>query len=187
MAESLPLRIRHGYGAAAASIALANTAILFFLLKFLVDVAGLRPAVAGTVLLVGKAWDAFADPVVGRLSDRTKSAWGARRPWIAFATVPFCALFAALWQRLPLEGTALAVATAVLLIAYNTAYTAVTVPYGALTPALTRDYDERTRLNGARMTWSMAGGLVSGVAFPMRPSGLPALRSCSYRSSTSKE
>ena len=167
MAEPLPLRIRHGYGAAAASIALANTAILFFLLKFLVDVAGIRPAVAGTILLVGKAWDAFADPVIGRLSDRTKSAMGARRPWIAFATVPFCALFAALWYRLPLEGTALAVVTAVLLIAYNTAYTAVTVPYGALTPALTRDYDERTRLNGARMTWSMAGGLVSGIAFPM--------------------
>ncbi len=165
--DTLSARVRHGYGVAAFSLAVANTAMMFFLLKFLVDTAGLAPGVAGSVLLVGKAWDAVSDPLVGALSDRTRTTMGARRPWIAGASVPFAVLFAAVWSGVPLHGTAAAVAYGVLLVAYNTAYTAVVVPYGALTPALTDDYDERTRLNAARMGWSMVGGLVAGVAMPV--------------------
>ena len=81
------------------------------------------------------------------------------------------ALFAASWWGFGGHafgsGLALAASYAVLLVLYNTAYTVVVVPYGALTPVLTRDYDERTKLNGARMGWSMMGGIVAGVAFPM--------------------
>jgi GPH family glycoside/pentoside/hexuronide:cation symporter len=167
MGERLSARVRHGYGVAALALAIANTAVMFFLLKFLVDSAGLPPVAAGSVLLVGKLWDAVTDPIVGRLSDRTNTPWGARRPWIAFGAVPFAALFASLWWGLPLEGVAAAGGYAALLIAYNTAYTAVVVPYGALTPALTEDYDERTRLNAARMGWSMVGGIVAGVGLPV--------------------
>ena len=58
-------------------------------------------------------------------------------------------------------------AHALLLVLYNTAYTAVVVPYGALTPALTRAYDERTRLDAARMGWSMGGGILAGVGIPL--------------------
>jgi len=170
-ARGLSFSLRLGYGAAAGSLALANTAILFFLLKFLVDVAGLSPAVAGTVLLVGKAWDAVSDPLVGRLSDSTRTRMGMRRPWILGGSLPFVALFATIWWGFGGAdfggGLGLAVAFALLLVLYNTAYTCVVVPYGALTPVLTQDYDERTRLNGARMGWSMVGGIVAGVAFPM--------------------
>jgi glycoside/pentoside/hexuronide:cation symporter, GPH family len=167
MSSPLPARVRHGYGAAAASLAIANTAVLFFLLKYLVDDAGLSPAAAGGVLLLGKAWDAVSDPLIGRLTDRTRTRMGARRPWIAGAAGPFVLLFALLWQPLGLEGMAAVAGYSLLLILYNTAYTAVVVPYGALTPALTQDYDERTRLNAARMGWSMAGGIVAGVGIPL--------------------
>jgi len=81
--------------------------------------------------------------------------------------MPFGALFALLWQGLPGEGTTAAVIATVVLMAYNTAYTAVAVPYGALTPVLTQDYDERTGLNAARMGWSMLGGLIAGIAMPV--------------------
>lgn len=164
---ALPPSVRHGYGAAAFSLSLANTAVLFFLLKFLIDHAGLSPGAAGGVLLIGKLWDAISDPLVGRLSDRTHTAMGARRPWVLGASVPFAVLFASLWWGIGLQGGAAAAAYAVLLVLYNTAYTAVVVPYGALTPALTSDYDERTALNGARMGWSMAGGIVSGICVPV--------------------
>lgn len=167
MTAPLPAPVRHGYGVAALSLAIANTAVMFFLLKFLVDSAGLSPATAGTVLLVGKLWDAVSDPLIGRLSDRTDTRMGSRRPWIAGGSVPFVVLFASIWWGLPLEGAAAAAGYAVLLILYNTAYTSVVVPYGALTPALTDDYDERTRLNAARMGWSMVGGIVAGVGFPL--------------------
>ncbi|MCA9493922.1 MAG: MFS transporter, partial [Myxococcales bacterium] len=133
MSQRLPAAVRHGYGSAALALAVANTSVMFFLLKYLVDAAGLSPATAGSVLMVGKLWDAVSDPVVGRMSDATRTSWGARRPWIALGAVPFALLFASLWWGLPLQGTLAAVAYTGLLLAYNTAYTAVVVPYGALT------------------------------------------------------
>jgi len=165
--SALPWTVRHGYGSAALSLAFCNTTLLFFLTKFLLDEAKLSTGTAAAVVLVGKLWDAVSDPIVGRLSDRTDTSMGSRRPWLVGATLPCMLLFVALWQPLPLEGTAQAVAIAVLLLLYNTAYTAVVVPYGALTPVLTSDYDERTRLNAARMGWSMLGGIVAGITVPM--------------------
>ena len=89
------------------------------------------------------------------------------RPWNAAGTIPFVGAFAALWWGIPVSGPAAGVAYAAFFIAYSTAYTAVVVPYGALTPTLTGDYDERTRLNAARMSWSMVGGLVAGIGLPV--------------------
>jgi GPH family glycoside/pentoside/hexuronide:cation symporter len=159
----LPAHVRHGYGFGAFAFAVANTAMLFFLLKFLVDEAKLGPALAGSVLLVAKAWDAVVDPLIGRLSDRS----GRPRAWLAGAAVPLAATFASIWAGLPLQGVAAAIGYGVLLVAYNTAFSAAVIPYGALTPALAQDYDERTRLNAARMGWSMVGGIVAGIAMPM--------------------
>jgi len=144
---------------AAASLAIGNAAMMFFLFKFLTDEAGIPPFVAGNVLLVGKAWDAVTDPLVGRLSDRTKARMGQRRAWIAGGSLPFLLFYAAVWWGLPFPAALTAVGYGVLLILYSTCYTAVVVPYGALTPALTEDYDDRTRLNGARMGWSMISHL----------------------------
>jgi GPH family glycoside/pentoside/hexuronide:cation symporter len=164
---SLTARTRHGYGVGAFALALANTAVLFFLLKFLVDAVGLSPGTAGSLLLVSKLWDAVSDPVVGWLTDRTHSRHGPRRPWIALGAVPFAVTFAALFGGAGGSGPGSVWTYLALLLAYQTAYTCVVVPYGALTPSLTADYDERTQLNGARMGWSMAGGLVAGIAFPV--------------------
>ncbi|MCB9778464.1 MAG: MFS transporter [Alphaproteobacteria bacterium] len=163
----LPWSLRHGYGVAAFAVAIANTAVMFFVLKFLVDVAGLAPGTAGLVIFAGKVWDAVTDPLVGRLSDRTRTAMGRRRPWILGGAAPFALAFVGLFWGVPLQGVAAAGVTLLLLVAYSTAFTAVVVPYGALTPELTDDYDERTRLNGARMAWSMGGGIVSGVTLPV--------------------
>ena len=159
----LPVGVRHGYGVAALSLAIGNTAIIFFLLKYLTDEAGLSGFEAGLVVFVGKIYDAVVDPFAGWLSDRTRTSWGARRPWILGGSAPFALLFAALWWGLPVSGVWATVIYAVLFIAYSTAYTAVVVPYGALTPALTDDYDERTRLNASRMAWSMIGGLFCAI------------------------
>lgn len=168
MSESahLSVGVRHGFGIGALSIALANSSVMFFLLKFLLDGAGMSPATAGWVLLVAKVWDGVIDPFVGRMVDNTRTRWGSRRPWIAGATLPFALLFSALWWDIPLTGWAQAGVYVLLIMGYSTAYSLISVPYGALTPALTSDYDERTKLNGARMGWSMVGGIVAGVLFP---------------------
>lgn len=156
-----------GYGVGAFGLALANTSILFFLSKFLVDEVQLEPMMAGAAIFIGKLWDAVSDPVVGRLSDRTRTAYGVRRPWLAIATPVFATFFAAIWFGAPGVGYARFAYVTVLLLVYNTAFTAWVVPYGALTPAMTQSYDERTKLNAARMGWSMAGGIVAGIGFPV--------------------
>ena len=167
--------MRQGYGVAALAVAVANTAVMFYLLKYLVDVAQLSPATAGLVIFLGEVWDALSNPIMGRLSDRTRAGMGRRRPWILFGSAPFMLSFAALFWGFPLHGWAAIGLYLLLLVAYNTTYTIVVVPYGALTPDLTEDYDERTRLIGVRMAWSMTGGILSGVAVPLVVQRLPGV------------
>lgn len=69
----------------------------FYLSPFLLEVARVRPAAVGIIVLVGRALDAFTDPLVGALSDHTKSRFGRRRPWMFFSIIPFALSFGALF------------------------------------------------------------------------------------------
>ncbi|MBU6160642.1 MAG: MFS transporter [Myxococcales bacterium] len=165
-ATRLPFAVRQAYGVGAFGLAVANTAILFFLFKYLTDVALISPGLVGAMMLTGKLWDAFSDPLIGRLSDQTAAAGSSRRNWLLMGAPVFGAMFAMLWWGPALSGYANVGYHLALLLIYFTAYTAVLVPYGALTMSLTRDYDDRTRLNTARMAWSMLGGIAVGVLLP---------------------
>lgn len=164
--SSIDRRTQHGYGVGALAISLVNTPIILFLAKFLVDEAGIDPMVAGVLVFVGKLWDALTDPLVGRLTDRTTSRWGPRRPWLFGGTWPLALVTACLWQPLPLEGWARVAGYGLLLLLYNTALTLVVVPYGAMTPSIAPTYDQRTTLNAARMGWSIFGGIVAAIVVP---------------------
>jgi GPH family glycoside/pentoside/hexuronide:cation symporter len=82
-----------------------GTIIPFWYLFFLTDVAKLNPALAGLTILLGKIWDAVNDPLVGWLSDRTRTRWGRRRPYLLFGAVPFGVTFALLWTVPPIFPT----------------------------------------------------------------------------------
>jgi len=165
-ATRLPFGVRQAYGIGAFGLAVANTAILFFLFKYLTDVALISPGIVGAMMLTGKLWDAFSDPLIGRLSDETAAAGSSRRNWLLAGAPVFGAMFALLWWGPAFSGYANVGYHLALLLVYFTAYTAVLVPYGALTMSLTRDYDDRTRLNTSRMAWSMLGGIAVGVFLP---------------------
>jgi GPH family glycoside/pentoside/hexuronide:cation symporter len=164
---ALSAKLRHGYGVAGLSIAVADTSTRIFLFKFLIDEAKLSPATAGTVLLVGKLWDAINDPLVGYLSDRTSTSMGARRPWIAGALVPFIISFSLIWRDLPGEGFWKAAFYVLLLLLYDTMLTALVVPYNSLAQTLTENYDERTKLNGTRFFWGVFGALLTAAGMPL--------------------
>jgi len=139
----------------------------FYLNAFLLDVAGLRPGAVAIIFGIAQFWDAINDPIIGWLTDRTKTRWGRRRPWLLFGALPFALAFFLHWFVPPLDETMKFWYYLLIAILYRTAFTAVNVPYTAMTPELTDDYDERTQLNGFRFTFSILGGLIAIVAHPM--------------------
>jgi glycoside/pentoside/hexuronide:cation symporter, GPH family len=151
-AQSAPLRFstKFTYGLGHMGWVMPSTLQAIFQLFFLTSVAGLNPARAGMVLLIAKIWDALNDPLVGWLSDRTDSRWGKRYPWIILGAVPFGICFFLLWH-VPQFGNGshqglLFWYYVVVAILFDTASTAVALPYLALAPELTQNYTERTSL-----------------------------------------
>ncbi|MCJ7552060.1 MAG: MFS transporter, partial [Anaerolineae bacterium] len=96
------------------------------------------------------------------ISDRTRTRWGRRRPFLLFGPLPFALAFTLLWWRPPFETPAALVAYyAVAYVIFDAAATFVYMPYFAMTPELTSDYDERTSLTTYRMAFSILGSLIS--------------------------
>ena len=150
------------YGAGDLGFSLTSTIIGAYFLFFLTDVVGIQPAVAGIAILVGRTWDYINDPIIGHISDRTRSRWGRRRPFLLFGAIPFALAFMLMWYRPPFESQiALAAYYAAAYVIFDAAATFVYMPYFALTPELTEDYDERTALTSYRMFFSIFGSLLA--------------------------
>jgi GPH family glycoside/pentoside/hexuronide:cation symporter len=167
--EQLSLRekLTYGLGDVAHSVG-PGTILPFWYLFFLTDVAHVRPGLAGLTILIGGIWDAVNDPLVGLLSDRTRTRWGRRRPFLLFGALPYGIIFALMWWVPPIERQLLkCLYYAVIYILFDTAFTAVSCPYYALTPELTLDHDERTSLTSYRMFISIIAGLATAVGFAL--------------------
>lgn len=151
--DKLSLKVMLGYAMGDFGSTLPTVIIMFWVMNYMTDVVGITAVVAGVIIMSGRIIDAVSDPLVGYLSDHTKSRWGRRRPWMAAGGV-LLLLFMILIFINPtwLEAStskAIWVGGAYILI--NLAYTMHAIPYGSLTAELTHDYDERTKLNMYRM------------------------------------
>jgi len=140
----------------------------FWLLFFYTDVYGISAAAAGTIMLVARFWDMAIDPVIGIVSDRTKTRWGKFRPYILFGAIPY-AILAILTFTTPNLGEVgkiiYAGATYVLLM---TAYAAINLPYSALGAVMTDDTYERAGLNTYRFIAGFTGQfVVTGLALTL--------------------
>ncbi len=165
--EKVPLVTKFAFGAGDVGPAVATAIMSFFLLYFFTDVARIGPAVAGLILLVNKIWDSINDPIVGMISDRVHTRWGRRRPWFLFGAIPFGITFLLLFL-VPAWGDAGRFWYYLIIsLLLDLAFTAVNVPYTALTPELSRDYDERTSLNSYRFAFSIGSGLLAAVLHPI--------------------
>ena len=150
------------YGSGDTGFSLTTTLIGAYLAIFLTDVVGLAPGLVAAALFIGRTWDYVNDPMIGWLSDRTRSRWGRRRPFLLFGALPFGLAFLLLWWRPPLQAAmALAAYYALAYLVFDTCSTLVAMPYLALTPELTADYDERTSLTTYRMFFSIFASLLA--------------------------
>jgi len=162
MPTTLTHRTRWLYGAGDLGFSLTSTILGAYFAIFLTDVVGIDPAVAAAAIFIGRTWDYINDPLIGHLSDRTRSRWGRRRPFLLFGALPFALVFTLLWWKPPIENQVVLAGYYGLLYAlFDTAATFVYMPYFALTPELTSDYDERTALTTTRMFFSILGSLLA--------------------------
>jgi GPH family glycoside/pentoside/hexuronide:cation symporter len=157
-------RLALGSGDHAMTLALSAVSFVYF--AFLTEVVGLRPALAGAVLWIGRLCDAFTDPLMGRISDVTRSRLGRRRPYFLYGALPFGASFALLWLAPPLESQAARFAFCAATYALHAlAATVLSVPYVAILPELARDYGERNALNAWRSALVLLATLLAGSGF----------------------
>jgi GPH family glycoside/pentoside/hexuronide:cation symporter len=164
MADRLPFRTKIMYGSGDTGFSLTSTIIGAWFLLYLTDIVGLSPGWAAVPIAVGKIWDWINDPLIGYITDRTRSRWGRRRPFLLFGALPYGLAFVLLWIKPPFEGTAaLVIYYSAVYVIYELAATFVYMPYFALTPELTGDYDERTALTSYRMFFSIFASILAFV------------------------
>jgi len=143
---SLYQKIAYGFGSLVNNLLGAAISMMSIVL---VLGLGMNPALVGTLMALPRLTDALTDPLMGYISDNTKSRWGRRRPYILFGAIFAGILFAGLWQLPPghseqfyfwffLIGS----------ILFYLAYTMFATPWVALGYELTPDYHERTRVLG---------------------------------------
>lgn len=164
--RTLSLSTYIGYGIGSVGTGIFSTVPGLLLLSFMIRYLEIPPAIAGTVIFIPRFWDVITDPFAGSLSDRTRSKWGARRPWMLAGSLTLPIVFALLF-RVP-EHTGMAAAWYVLFIYIlcTTFYTIYQVPYIAMPAEMTENYDERTTIMSFRIAFLTVGILVGGALAP---------------------
>ena len=157
-------KIKFAYALPAFALAIIGIPVYVYIPKFYTDVVGIDIALAGFMLFGVRIFDALTDPVMGSLSDRTRSRFGRRRPYIMvgsfFIAVALLFLFnppvtTLLWSN---------VWFAFWIYSLFLFWTLVTVPYESLGPEITYDYDKRTALFAWRDGFLIAGTLVAAAS-----------------------
>ncbi len=172
----VPLAVKLAYAAPAFALAVVGIPVYVYIPKFYTDVVGVNLAALGTILAGVRVFDAVIDPAMGHLSDRLRTRWGRRRPWIAGGSL-LVALFIFLLFVPPPGSPGFETAWfAFCMYALFLFWTIVTVPYEALGPEITADYHERTALFGLRDGLLIAGTLFAAAspAIVQKAFGLPA-------------
>ena len=150
--------LSYGFGSVAYGVKDAGFGT--FLLIYYNQVVGVNPGTVGLVIMLALVLDAFVDPAVGLLSDRTQSAWGRRHPWMYASALPIAIGWLLLWNPpASLAEPAKLVWLFVTAVVVRSAVSAYEVPSQALTPELSQDYDERTRITAYRYLFGWIGGL----------------------------
>lgn len=159
----LTMRRKIGYGIGDLGISLAYFTVGFFFLFYLTDLVGLPPALAGLAFFIGRLWDSVNDPLIGVWNDRFRSRLGRKRSFLLVGAIPFAITYALLWL-IPLTASQPVkfIWAAGSMLLYTTIYSLITVPYMALVPVMTTDYDERTQITGIRAILSTLGSILGG-------------------------
>ncbi len=136
--------------------------------KFYTDTAGLSPSVVFWLLLIPRLADAFIDPFIGALSDRTKSRWGKFRPWVLWTSIPFGVAFWLVYVVPNVGPQGKVVYAAITYVLLMILYSANNTPYSALMGVITPDSSERTNVARYRFVAAIFGQfIIQTFALPL--------------------
>ncbi|MFT5573205.1 MAG: GPH family glycoside/pentoside/hexuronide:cation symporter [Cryomorphaceae bacterium] len=162
---SLPTKLAYGCGYSA--IGIQNLGFQYFLLIFYSQVMGVDAGLVGLALFIALTFDAVSDPVIGYLSDNTRSKWGRRHPWMYAAILPFSVSYFFLWYPpTGLSGNQLFFYILILSIIIRTSSTMFIIPQISLAAEMTGDYDERISILSFGEFFVWVGGIgMTVIAF----------------------
>jgi sugar (glycoside-pentoside-hexuronide) transporter len=145
---------------------LTYPALQFYFVYYVVNISGVPAPLAALVYPIGRVWGAIMDVIIGRISDRTESRFGRRRPYLLFGAIPLGLSFVLLWLIPFKSTTSMFIYYLAVVVLFNTIFSFTTIPYNALHPELTQNYDERTTLSGFRIVCSFIANIIAaaGVA-----------------------
>jgi glycoside/pentoside/hexuronide:cation symporter, GPH family len=136
--------------------------MILFQLSFYTDTLGIGAGIAGTLLLVARFWDAFFDPFMGTVADRTNTRWGKFRPWVLWTALPWGIVMVLAYTVPDFDTTGKIVWALLTNILLMTLYSANNTPYSAMTAVMTGDVNERTSLSSFRFVAATIAQLVVG-------------------------
>ena len=157
---SLGTKVAWGFGGVADNL-IMNVPILLAMPIYNIGLH-LNPAALGTAMLIPGAIDAFLNPLVGNITDNTRSRWGRRRPYIAIGSMIPAIMLPLLWMPPVTTTSGMFWYILVSFFIYYLFYTVFVVPYTALGYELTTDYNERTRV----LAWRMYIGVGASLSTP---------------------
>lgn len=152
-----------GFGVGSFGISVLLNTVTTFFPALMTTVLGQSAALAGLLLTASKLYDVFADIFIGALSDRTRSRWGRRRPYLVAGAFISGLSFLLIFMPPKLEGVALILWMGMALVVYSTGYSLFSVPYIAMAGEMTDGYHERTRLLSYRAFFISLGQIVSSA------------------------
>lgn len=155
----VPLRIKLTYGIGSVAYGIKDNGFAVFLLIFYNQVMGLPANLVGLAVMIALIIDAFVDPVIGHLSDRTDTRWGRRHPWLYASILPVGLSWFMLWHPPEWGQTGMLVYLTFSAILVRSAIAMNEVPSLAMLPEITQDYHERTDVIRYRFLFGWVGGL----------------------------
>lgn len=175
--QPLTRRFKAAYGAGALADGIVVAGFGFFLLFFLTAVCGMSGTMAGTAKLIALLVDGVADPAIGLASDRLRSRFGRRVPFMAFGLLPFALAFGLLFSMPEsLTGMAQFIYATACLVVLRVSLSGFILPYTAVGAEVTDNYQERASVVAYRLSFQNAGiliGVVLGLGvFLSGPNGM---------------
>ena len=166
--RKLPLKDIVAFAAPAIGLGYMYLLVALYVMKYSTDVLLIAPALMGIIFSASRILDAFSDPLIGFLSDRTKSRYGRRRVWMLASIVPTVALFYMIFvQPAGLGGSELSLWMAVAIIGFYLTITLCFIPHMSLGAELASDYHERSRLYGYRHSAYTLGSILALYSMQM--------------------